>query len=81
MKMTRFATQRARAFSFDNFATENKGNSAKHFSCYCKKRQNRPELFMVCTLIDHRNEAIKCSKLGSEVSETTRLRLVVLLEF
>ena len=29
---------------------------------------------MVYTLIDHRNDAIKCSKL---CSETTRLRLVV----
>ena len=26
MKVTRFATQRERAFSFKNFATENKGN-------------------------------------------------------
>ena len=33
---------------------------------------------MVYTLIDHRNDAIKCSKL---CSETTRLRLVVPLEF
>ena len=24
---------------------------------------NRPDFFMVCTLIDHRNDAIKCSKL------------------
>ena len=24
---------------------------------------NRPDCFMVCTLIDHRNDAIKCSKL------------------
>ena len=30
------------------------------------------------TLIDHRNDAIKCSKL---CSETTHLRLVVRLEF
>ena len=33
---------------------------------------------MVYTLIDHRNDTIKCSKL---CSETTRLRLVVPLEF
>ena len=33
---------------------------------------------MVYTLIDHRNDAIKCSKL---CSETTRLQLVVPLEF
>ena len=33
---------------------------------------------MVYALIDHRNDAIKCSKLWSE---TTRLRLVVPLEF
>ena len=33
---------------------------------------------MVCTLIDQRNDAIKCSKLGSE---TTGLLLVVALEF
>ena len=24
---------------------------------------NRPDFFMVCTLVDHRNDAIKCSKL------------------
>ena len=39
---------------------------------------NRPQFFMVYTLIDHGNDAIKCSKL---CSETTRLRLVVPLEF
>ena len=39
--------------------------------CYCKK-QIRPQFSMVYTLIDHRNDAIKCSKL---CSETTRLRL------
>ena len=49
----------------------------------CKKinvivKTNRPQLSMVYTLIDHRNDAIKCSKL---CSETTRLRLVVPLEF
>ena len=33
---------------------------------------------MVCTLLDHGNDAIKCSKLGSEI---TLLRLVVPLEF
>ena len=33
---------------------------------------------MVNTLIDHRNDAIKCSKL---YSEATGLRLVVPLEF
>ena len=33
---------------------------------------------MVCTLIDHRNDAIKCSKLDSE---STRLPLVVHLSF
>ena len=32
---------------------------------------------MVCTLIDHRNDAIKCSKHGSEI---IGLRLVVPLE-
>ena len=64
MEMTRFATQHACAFSFDHFATENKGNSAKHFSSYCKIT-NRPDIFMVCTLIDHRNDAIKSSNLGS----------------
>ena len=34
--------------------------------------------FMVYTLMDHRNDTIKCPKLGSQ---TTRLRLVVPLEF
>ena len=37
MEMTQFASQRARAFSFDNFETENKENCAKIFSSYCKK--------------------------------------------
>ena len=41
-------------------------------------KTNRPQLSMVYTLIDHRNDAIKCSKL---CSETTRLRVVVPLEF
>ena len=41
MKMKRLATQRAHAFSFDNFATENKGSFAKHFSCYCKNESAR----------------------------------------
>ena len=36
------------------------------------------KFFMVCTPIDHRNDVIKCSKLGSEI---TRLRLVVPFEF
>ena len=35
-------------------------------------------IFVVYTLIDHRIDAIKCSKL---CSETTRLRLAVPLEF
>ena len=43
-----------------------------------KKKTNRPDFFMVCTLIDHRNDATKCSKLGSE---TTRLRLTIPLDF
>ena len=42
------------------------------------KRQNRPQFSMVYTRIDHRNDAIKCSKL---CSETTRLQLLVALEF
>ena len=37
-----------------------------------------PQFSMVYSLIDHRNDAIKFSKL---CSETTRLRLVVPLEF
>ena len=41
-------------------------------------KNNRPQFSVVHTLIDHRNDAIKCSKL---CSETTRLRLVVPLEF
>ena len=45
--------------------------------CYCKKT-NRPQFSMVYTLIDHRNDAIKCSKL---CIETTRLRVVVSFEF
>ena len=45
--------------------------------CFCKKT-NRPRLSMVYTLIDHRNDAIKCSKL---CGETTRPRLVAPLEF
>ena len=40
-------------------------------------KTNRPDIFMACTLIDNRNDAIKCSKLGSE---TIRLRLVVPLK-
>ena len=39
---------------------------------------NRPQFSMVYTLINHRNDAIECSKL---CGETTRLRLVVPLEF
>ena len=42
------------------------------------KKQNRPQFSMVYTLIDRSNDAIKCSKL---CSDTTRLRLVVRLEF
>ena len=45
--------------------------------CYGKKT-NPSQFSMVYTLIDHRNDAIKCSKL---CSETTRLQLVVPLEF
>ena len=48
-------------FSFDNFATENKVNSSIIFLVIVKSES----FFMVCTLIDHRNDAIKCSKLGS----------------
>ena len=44
---------------------------------YCKKTKSTT-IFMVYTLIDRRNDAIKCSKL---CSDTTRLRLVVRLEF
>ena len=40
---------------------------------YCQK-QNRPQFFTVYTLIDRRNDAIKCLELCSEI---TRLRLVV----
>ena len=36
--LVRFARQRTCAFSFDNFAMENKANPAKKFSCYCKKQ-------------------------------------------
>ena len=39
--MTRFATQRTRAFSFDNFATENKANSAKNFRDIVKSDSTR----------------------------------------
>ena len=45
--------------------------------CYGKET-NPSQFSMVYTLIDHRNDAIKCSKL---CSETTRLQLVVPLEF
>ena len=41
-------------------------------------KTSRPQFSTVFTRIDHRNDAIKCSKL---CSETTRLRLVVPLEF
>ena len=41
-------------------------------------KTNRPQFSMVYTLTDHRNDAIKCSKL---CSETTRLQLVVPLQF
>ena len=44
---------------------------------YCKKTKSTT-ISMVYTLIDRRNDAIKCSKL---CSDTTRLRLVVRLEF
>ena len=43
-----------------------------------KKKKIRPQFSMVYTLVDHRKDAIKCSK---PCSETTRLRLVVPLEF
>ena len=61
MKMTRSATQRARAFSFDNFATENKANSAYRFRkrFFVIVKASGQDFFMVCTLIDHRNDAIK----------------------
>ena len=42
------------------------------------EKTNRPQFSMVYTLIDHRHDAIKCLKL---FSETTRLLLVVPLEF
>ena len=45
-------------------------------SCYCQKKNYRPYLFMAYTLIDHRINAIKWSKLGA-----ARARLVVLLKF
>ena len=51
--MTRFAKQRVGAFSFDNFVTENEADSAYNFLCY-----NTKQIFMVCTLKDHRNDAI-----------------------
>ena len=38
MKIMRFAKQYTHAFSFENFATKNKVNTAKTFLCYCKKR-------------------------------------------
>ena len=41
-------------------------------------KSNRPQFSMVYTLIDHGNDNIKCSKL---CSETSRLRLMVPLEF
>ena len=40
-------------------------------------KTNRPQFSMFHILIDHRNDAIKCSKL---CSETTRLWLIVPLE-
>ena len=43
-----------------------------------KKKKNRPQFSMVYTLIDYRNDTIKCSKL---CIETTRQRFVVPLEF
>ena len=49
MKMTSFAMQRTHSFSFDNFAKESKENSAKNFSCYCKKT-NRTDFFMSALL-------------------------------
>ena len=70
MKLTRFATQRTRAFSFDNFETE------KNCLCYCKKRID--QTFSWSALLDHRSDAMKSSKFGTE---TTRVRLVVPLEF
>ena len=68
MKMMQFATQRACAFSFDNFAMDNKANLINFFRVIVKNE----------SLIDHRNVARKCSKLDSE---TTYLRLAVPLEF
>ena len=42
MKMTRFAMEHVCAFSFDNFATENKGNSAKNVLVIVKNRSMSP---------------------------------------
>ena len=64
-----YVTQCAQDFPGNFTGTENK--------C-CGKKTNPSQFSMVYTLIDHRNDAIKCSKL---CSETTRLRLVVPLEF
>ena len=60
--MTRFAAQRARAFSLILTISQQKINEIplKIFSCYCEiNKLNRPDFFMVCTLIDHRNDAIR----------------------
>ena len=77
MKITQFATQRERAFTLTISQRKIKEIPLKIVRVIVKKT-NRPYFIMVCTLIDHRNDAIKCSKLGSE---STRLRLVVPLEF
>ena len=50
----------------------------KKNKCYCKKQIDHTDFPSSTSLIDHRNDTIKCSKL---CSETTRLRLVVPLEF
>ena len=56
VKMTRFATQRVRA-------TEKKANSAYDLFVFSIVTNDSTRFFMVCTLRDHTNDAIKCSKL------------------
>ena len=46
--------------------------------CYCKKQIDH-KFSMVYTLIDHRNDAIKCSKLCSETTRRSALVLNILL--
>ena len=51
-----------------------KGKSLKVTNAFIGYLTNRPQFCMVYTLIEHRNNAIKCSQL---CSETIRLRLVL----